>query len=292
VACFRPLTAWQLDDGQVVFRERGSVRRELQLPCGQCVGCRLDRSRQWAVRCIHEAQSHEHSCFVTLTYDDGHHRPSLHYPDFQKFMKRVRKKFGRVRFYMCGEYGEQFSRPHFHACLFGVYFADRVPWKNLESGSVLYRSAALEALWPFGYSTVGDVTFESAAYVARYVMKKVTGDRADLHYNRVDVRTGEEITLTPEFNRMSLKPGIGADWFRRFKSEVLVRDGVVINGRVVKTPRYYDNMLAAMDGYKLDELKFERLSKALAFADDQVPERLAVREKVASAGLKLKKRTL
>jgi len=292
VACFRPLTAWQLDDGQVVFVERGSVRRQLELPCGQCVGCRLERSRQWAIRCMHETQLHEHSCFVTLTYDEEHLRPSLHYPDFQKFMKRVRKKFGKVRFYMCGEYGEQFSRPHFHACLFGVLFSDRVPWKSLDSGSTLYRSAMLESLWPFGFSSVGDVTFESAAYVARYVMKKVTGERADLHYLRVDTRTGEEISLVPEFNRMSLKPGIGADWFRKFQDEVTVRDGVVVNGRVSRVPRYYDNMLRAKDGFLFDEIQFARLSKALAAAADSSPERLAVRESVASARLSFKKRTL
>jgi len=292
VACFKPLTAWQLDDGSVVFVERGAVKRQLELPCGQCIGCRLERSRQWAVRCLHESQLHEHSCFVTLTYSDEHLRPSLHYPDFQKFMKRLRKKFGKVRFYMCGEYGEQFSRPHFHACLFGVYFDDRVVWKRLESGSILYRSAALEALWPFGFSSVGDVTFESAAYVARYVMKKVTGDRADVHYNRVDVVTGEEVQLVPEFNRMSLKPGIGADWFRKFSPEVLVRDGVVVNGRVSKVPRYYDNMLQSMDGFRFDEVKFERFKKALTVLEDTTPERLADRELVTKARLSFKKRKL
>jgi len=292
VACFHPVCVWRTHEGEIKFSEPRDYRDQLEIPCGQCVGCRLERSRQWAVRCMHETQMHQHSSFVTLTYDDEHVSPSLHYPDFQDFMKRLRKKFGRVRFYMCGEYGEQFSRPHFHACLFGVFFRDRVPWKSLDSGSTLYRSATLEKLWPFGFSSVGDVTFESAAYVARYVMKKVTGDRADLHYLRVDTRTGEEISLVPEFNRMSLKPGVGADWFRKYLEEVIVRDGVVVNGRVTRVPRYYDVMMEKIDGWVLDEIKFARLSKALAAAGDSTPERLAVRESVASARLKFKKRTL
>lgn len=296
VACFKPLDAWRTHQGEVKFSEPRDYRDQLKLPCGQCVGCRLERSRQWAVRCMHEAQLHEHSSFVTLTYDDEHLVPSLDYQHFQKFMKRVRKKFGRVRFYMCGEYGEQFSRPHFHACLFGVFFSDRVPWKHLDSGSVLYRSAQLEALWPFGFSSVGDVTFESAAYIARYVMKKVTGDRADFHYLRVDTRTGEEISLVPEFNRMSLGrrkgEGIGGPWFTKFKQEVLCRDAVIAGGRPARVPRYYDVLTQAADGFLFDEIKYARLERALACVADSTPERLAVRESVASARLKYKKRTL
>lgn len=203
--CYKPLDAWRPDISsgvkKLIFQYNpklcSSPMPELQVPCGRCVGCRLERSRQWALRCIHEARMHKQNCFITLTYNDENlpADKSLHYEDFQKFMKRLRRKFGEgVRFYMCGEYGENLGRPHFHACLFGVDFADKKLWRKSPSGAFLYRSATLEQLWPFGYSSIGDVTFETAAYVARYIMKKITGEAAELHYrffrpfNRGDIR--------------------------------------------------------------------------------------------------------
>lgn len=307
--CYKPLDAWRTSTG-IVFRETRDASGSLKLPCGQCHGCRLERSRQWAVRCLHEAQCHEHSCFVTLTYDDEHVPTSLVYPHFQKFMRRLRKRFGKVRFYMCGEYGEQSFRPHFHACLFGVRFPDLQLWKDSE-GIRLYRSEVLEQLWPYGFASVGDVTFESAAYVARYVMKKQTGDRADVHYRRVDVRTGEDVMVESEFSRMSLKPGIGFNWWKRYHGEVFVHDGCVVRGRLVKPPRYYDvlsNRAAKPDLFDpkqfgaffeqwkfrkaLDEVEFQRFEKAMRCVEDSTPERLAVRAKVARARVLLKSRSL
>lgn len=191
--CYKPLDAWRPDRSAVSKRLMfeynpkycGQTMPDLQVPCGQCVGCRLERSRQWAIRCMHEAQMHKQNCFITLTYDDKHlpEDHGLHYKHFQDFMKRLRKKYGAgIRFYMCGEYGEQLGRPHFHACIFGMDFADKKLWKTTGSKSKLYRSAELEKLWTFGFSSVGDVNFESAAYVARYIMKKVTGEAATEHY--------------------------------------------------------------------------------------------------------------
>lgn len=293
MACFHPLSAWQLDDGRIVFAERGSVKRSLQLPCGQCIGCRLERSRQWAVRCVHEAQMHDFSVFVTLTYDDAHLRGrSLCYRDFQLFMKRVRRNKGPVRFYMCGEYGESYGRPHFHACLFGCFFEDRVEYRKLPSGSVLYTSKELANLWPFGFSSIGDVTFESAAYVARYVMKKVTGDHAEEHYT--DPLTGE--CLRAEFTKMSLRPGIGAHWFDRYRTDVFGQcsdtDRVVVRGVEMKPPRYYDRLLERVAPFEAEYKKFLRSVKAEAGASDTTPERLKVREQVARARLSFKKRSL
>ncbi len=129
--CYHPLSAFQCADGSIVFHERRwyNTVKTLSLPCGQCIGCRLERSRQWAMRCMHEAQLHENNCFITLTYDNTHlpSDGSLHYKDFQLFIKRLRKKFGntRIRYYMAGEYGENFGRPHFHACIFGHDFHDK-----------------------------------------------------------------------------------------------------------------------------------------------------------------------
>ena len=293
MTCFSPISAWQTDSGEIVFSERGKIRRSLDLPCGQCVGCRLERSRQWAVRCMHEAQLHDVNSFVTLTYDEAHCPKSLVYSDFQKFMKRLRKVRPGARFYMAGEYGEEFSRPHFHACLFGVGFPDRVEWSRSGSGSWLYRSAALERLWTYGFSSVGDLTFESAAYTARYVMKKVTGKLAAAHYSRLDLDTGELFDLVPEFNRMSLKPGIGAGWFNKFKSDVYNFDSVVVNGHHCKPPRYYDKLLEATDWQTFESLEYDRSLKITPeVVRENSRDRLAVREQVARARLSFKKRSL
>lgn len=183
--CVCPLSAWQTESGAIVFAERGNIRRSLTLPCGQCIECRLERSRQWGVRIMHEASLHDANSFVTLTYNDENlpHDGGLVYRHFQLFMHRLRKRVpSKIRFFMCGEYGENFGRPHFHACIFGLDFVDKTLWQ-VRNGVKLYRSKKLESLWEFGYSSIGTVTFESAAYVARYIMKKVTGDAAETHYS-------------------------------------------------------------------------------------------------------------
>jgi hypothetical protein len=288
MACFHPLQAYQTSDGSIIFSERkGDVVRSLSLPCGQCWGCRLERSRQWAVRCMHEASLHEQNCFITLTYDNDHcpSDRSLNYGDFQRFMKRFRKRFkgSTIRFYMAGEYGEKFERPHFHACIFGFNFPDLTVWKRTPSGALIYRSKSLEDLWPFGYSSVGDVTFESAAYVARYVMKKRTGKVAGDHYETTDMETGEIKDRVPEFNRMSLKPGIGADWFKRFHSDVYPHDRVIVNGRETRPPKFYDKKFAEQFPEEFEQLQFQRFVDAVDRFEDNTDERLAVKEQVTIA---------
>lgn len=293
VPCYHPLEAYQRPDGQIVFSEgKSDGGNRLDLPCGRCVGCRLERSRQWATRIIHEAKCHESNCFVTLTYrpDALPERGSLHYGDFQRFMKRLRKQYGPVRFYMCGEYGEQLDRPHFHACLFGLDFsADRIVHKR-SNGFVLYRSPSLERLWPYGFSTVAELNFETAAYTARYVMKKMTGDLAVDHYKRIDEDTGEVYWLEPEFNRMSLKPGIGAPFFERFHSDIYPHDYCVVNGTKTKPPRYYDKRFEKIDGDAFENLKGDRQIEAALKAADNSWDRLAVKETVAKARLNLNSR--
>ena len=176
------------------------ISQRSTVACGQCVGCRLERSRQWAIRCVHESQMHEQNCFITLTYSDEFlpENGSLQLKHFQDFMKRLRFHVGGgIRFFHCGEYGEENGRPHHHAIIFNHDFADKKVWKT-NNGVVLYRSKILEELWPYGFATVGCVSFESAAYVARYITKKVNGDMADSHY------LGRE----PEYITMSRRPGV------------------------------------------------------------------------------------
>ena len=187
MACYRPIDVFQVPGETRVFFGRPFlnqlVTREFQIPCGRCVGCRLRRSAEWATRVLHEASLYQVNSFITLTYNNEHlpSDGSLRYPDFQRFIKRLRERLRRdgladIRFYMAGEYGSKRGRPHYHACIFGYDFPDRVEWMRTPVGSLLYRSAFLESLWPYGYSSVGELTFESAAYTARYIMKKQFGD--------------------------------------------------------------------------------------------------------------------
>lgn len=298
MACFKPLKAYQCFDKSIVFTEarKHDIVRSLELPCGQCVGCRLERSRQWAIRCMHEASLYKDNCFITLTYDEEHlpEDYSLHYDDFQRFMKRVRKRYTgkKIRFYMAGEYGENFGRPHFHACIFNLDFEDKYLWQKTDSGSKIYRSKILEELWPFGYSSIGEVNFQSAAYVARYIMKKVTGDMAEQHYEEVNFTTGEIIQRKPEFNKMSLKPGIGYGWYEKFKDDVYPHDYVIVNGKKCKPPKFYDKKYADDYPYEFDQLQWDREKSAKAQVFDNTPERLLVKEEVLKAKLSRLKRKL
>jgi len=298
--CYHPLKAFQCFDKSIVFDQtrKHDIVRSLDLPCGQCVGCRLERSRQWAIRCMHEAQLHSQNSFITLTYDNTHlpSDGSLDHKDFQRFLKRLRKTLQnrglRVRYYMAGEYGELHARPHFHACIFGYDFPDKKLWQRTSAGSMLYRSAELEALWPFGHSTIGDVTFESAAYVARYIMKKQTGKDAESHYKRINPETGEYLSLQPEYNKMSLKPGIGRDFYKKYTSDIYPQDYVILRGKKVKPPKYYDKQYKLDQPYEYDELLYMRENNAKLNSEDNTPERLSVKETVTMAKLQKLKRNL
>jgi hypothetical protein len=196
----------------------------------------------------------------------------------------------KVSFYMCGEYGEDFSRPHFHACLFGVNFSDRDLVGVSEAGSHIFRCETLEKLWGKGYAYVGDLTFESAAYTARYIMKKITGDMADEHYKYVIPDTGEVIWRTPEFNRMSLKPAIGKRFLETFMTDIYPHDRVVLNGSKSKPPRYYDKYYAKFNPLEFEAIQFNResvLNKA-----DNTDERLQVKKTCTEARLNRYSRSL
>jgi len=240
MTCFAPLDAWRsrdLTSKQMVFEQsKGFPGTHTLLPCGQCSGCRLARSRQWAVRIMHESKLHEKSCFVTLTYNDENlplteqGLPTLDKTHFTLFMKRLRKKYGKgIRYFQCGEYGENFFRPHHHALIFGYDFMDKQLF-SCRAGVSLYHSLDLEKLWPYGFSTIGTVTFDSACYVARYIMKKQTGKDAEAHYQ------GRE----PEYITMSRRPGIGRLFYDKYKDDLYNYDKcVVVNNFILKPPKYY-----------------------------------------------------
>lgn len=266
----------------VFNRKSGFVDLPVTIPCGQCIGCRLERSRQWAIRCVHEAQLHTENAFITLTYDDEHipPGPSLVKNHFQKFIRRLRREIKpiKIRYYHCGEYGSKYGRPHYHACIFGYDFPDKKLWSTRNSIQ-LYRSPMLERLWPQGLSSVGNVTFESAAYVARYITKKFLGPNAAEHYERVDTDTGEILSITPEYTTMSLKPAIGKLWLEKYQTDVYPRDEIILRGRKLKPPRYYNGLYELQNPASMAAIKRDRIRAARKNATDTTPARLAVRER-------------
>lgn len=242
----------------------------------------------WALRCVHEASRWDDNCFITLTYDDEHLPVdgSLVKHHFQDFMKRLRRRIEpvRIRFFHCGEYGERLKRPHYHALIFGFDFRDRVLFT--ERGEVkVYTSEFLTEVWGKGFCTVGDVCFESAAYVARYCVKKVSGERKYFHYVSPD-----GVMLQPEYTTMSRGSGIGRDWFDEFGSDVFPSDECVLRGRVLKPPRYYQKLYQVDDAEGHDLVLAKRKEFFQRHQADCTPERLAVREVVQEAALSLLKR--
>lgn len=268
----------------------------LQIPCGQCIGCRLEHSRTWAVRIMHEASLHEDNAFVTLTYDDDHLPVDgcLNKKHFQDFMKRLRKAHAprTIRFFHCGEYGESYDRPHYHACLFNVHFPDQKIYKR-EQNNVYYTSAELEKLWGKGYAVIGELTFESAAYVARYVCKKITGPLALEHYMRDHPLTGCVRELTREYATMSRggrkegPGGLGAQWFEEYESDVYPWDEVIVRGHPTKPPRYYDKLHEAGQPVSMNRVRQKREEENKQRAENNTPARLDVRERVKKAQVNL-----
>lgn len=292
--CYHPLTAWQREDKSITFAERGSdILRQLELPCGQCIGCRLKRSYNWATRMVYESRMHEESCFITLTYDDENlpQNGSLQYRDFQKFVKRTRKKKGPFRFFMCGEYGEETFRPHYHACVFGLSFTDVKVFSRSYAKDDVYTSKELSDLWPHGHAVLGDFTFQSAAYVSRYCIKKVNGDLADEHYTRISPY-GEMVRVEPEFAHMSLKPGIAAKFYEKYKDEILVRDACVVSGQERQVPRYFDKLLREMDGFMADEVEYQRYLSRMSSREVITEKSLRDQEIICKARVKFLKREL
>lgn len=276
MACYRPF----------FLKERGC-----SVPCGWCIGCRKEYARQWAVRGMHEAKMHEDNCFVTLTYEDMPAYGSLVPRDLQLFFKRLRKAVAPKRFsyFAAGEYGERNRRPHYHACLFGLDFADKVLWA-VRGDHRTYRSPLLERCWSDGMSEVGSLTYASVRYVAGYITKKISGKVDPDAYIDVDEETGEITSRVPEFSRVSNRPAIGLRWYEKYGKEVRVTDSVVVAGREEKPPRYYDKLFKLFDPVGMAETSDKRERERNVA--DAVPSRLLVREKVLAADLKRKERVL
>jgi hypothetical protein len=221
---------------------------------------------------MHHSQLHDQNMFVTLTYDEEHLPldQGLNHEHFQKFMKRLRKYAWRyhdgkkISYYMCGEYGDKFGRPHYHAIIFGLEMPD------VKKYGKLYNSEILQNIWGMGYTSIGTVTLESAAYVARYIMKKITGDQAEDHYVKllIDEESGEVVetfVVKPEYNRMSTNPAIGKEWFELFESDFgsdPEKQICHINGKSFPMPGYYLKRLKAQNPDKYEQVMQARIKHA------------------------------
>ena len=344
--CFYPLTAYRSDQvtptgkRKIVFDASKSIDKiPFGLGCGQCSGCRLERSRQWMVRIMHEAAQHDHNMFITVTYDDEHlpttHEESVR--NYQLFMKKLRFKYPgkKISFYHTAENGEENERHHHHAIIFNFEFPDKKfsrysehvdksansvgwvkPTKDMpEPGKVIYRpltnisslspdkaqshapgaiytSEQFTKLWANGICEFGGVTIQSAAYCSRYIMTKVNGDDAEEHYERVDTETGELYSLIPEYSTMSRNPGIGKAWYDKYKNETYVHDSIIINGREVLPPKYYDRLIEEEMPDLIKAVKARRQANIKKQKANNTPERLLTREICMESRKKKLKRSL
>lgn len=275
--CYHPIAALQVgSEAPRLWPPLGTAN--LALPCGRCLGCKTARATQWARRCQHEASQYEHNTFITLTYADENlpsHR-ELQPERLQQFFKRLRKRATykrgtivgdhrrNIRYFACGEYGEKSGRPHYHAILFNAGFSDR-----RRVGKDLYESEILNDLWPYGSNRVGEATPAAASYIAQYSMKKQGGAGT--------IAEGG-VWIPAPFLRMSLKPAIGADWLKQYKSD-LTHGYVIDKGFKSPIPRTYKERLKREDPQFLEEV-LGRVAQHISRtpSDRNNPDRLAAQE--------------
>lgn len=312
--CYRPITAYaplsQSDGGRYVFDRAKALNPDhpRQLPCGKCNGCKQETAESWAIRCYHESLMHEQNSFLTLTYDDEHLPAdfSVDLREVQLFMKKLRKQYGNgIRFFAASEYGSKTFRPHYHLLVNGVDFrSDRKLYQNTKSGP-LYTSDKLASIWGKGHCTIGSVTLKSAFYCIQYIFDK-THD-ANRYWQTHPV-TGEPVRCAPEFRTMSSRPGLGYTWFQKYKLSCFPSDFLVIDGRQMPVPRYYQQLLEKeaqkvtrhLPAYDLTittdehrELKRRKRSRRKPeYKANSTPERLAVREELHALKLKRRKSSL
>lgn len=272
----------------------------MTVPCSKCRGCRVDKAREWAMRCAHEAKMHEHNSFVTLTYDDKHFPAdgSVSKRVMQLFMKRLRKAYGpNVRFFGAAEYTPLNNRPHYHLLLFNQKFEDQKLFKYNRQKQPIYISEILSKIWPLGFSTTAEVNYQTARYCAQYSLKKISGDKAAEHYTWAHPLHGYLIRVQPEFALMSRRPGIGHTWYEKYKADCYPSDFLIVDGKKHPVPKYYDLKLKKENEKEqkpvygvppavLEKLKRRRKAQSVKQRHNNTPERLAVREEILVEKLK------
>lgn len=262
-------------------------RKDVMLiPCGQCIGCRIRQREDWTTRIELEARDYPKNevWFITLTYDEenvpgmilktgeitrhalytwkpGEKEPSsvqiLYYPDIQLFLKRMRKTYGNLRYFVCGEYGEKTARPHYHMILYG--------WKPTDLESIYkkrcngyFTSASMVKIWGKGQIQIAQAVPETYRYVAGYVTKKMY----DLDGKKQNEY--QKLGQPKPFARMSLKPGLGDNWYQSHKEEIW-KQGYIqcTNGKRAQIPRFYEKMMLEENPERLWEIKRRRQEKII-----------------------------
>lgn len=302
MACYHPLHAFQIGkneksgkpkyqiesgrterihprEGRHIITDRW-IENYVEIPCGKCIGCRLDYSRQWATRCMLEAKQFENNAFITLTYEDNelHYKkgcdlttgevkdtPTLYPKDLTKFMKDLRRYYEyhyehkNIRFYACGEYGSTTERPHYHLIVFNLPIYDKKYLFTNAAHDKIYTSEIIREIWGRGHITVGEVTWNSAAYTARYIMKKIKGKESKEIYKLM----GKE----PEFTRMSRREGIGRKYYEENKQKIYECDEIILTGKkgkaqIVKPSKYYDKLFDIEEPECMAAIKKQRKEAA------------------------------
>lgn len=254
MTCYYPRLMYEDNKKRLKLGDRNNTGRPImKVPCGECIGCRLDYAKQWSIRIMHESKLYKENCFVTLTYNDENYpkNGSLDREHFQKFMKRLRRRYEPklIRFYACGEYGEKLGRPHYHAIIFNHNFSDKILRKKGHQRTrrfrlqddidfSLYTSEELDKIWKKGFCRIGECSEKSAGYVARYVTKKVNGEKAKKWYKGKE----PEFALMSRGSKKRKTKGIGKGWFDKYKGDIYPKDYFTINGKKYKPPKYYDRL--------------------------------------------------
>lgn len=288
----------------------------LEVPCGQCIGCRLDHAKLWADRMMLEVPYHKHCWFITLTYNDNsipvnnidengevrttvglsnmvdeYSVTTLRKKDFQDFIKRLRRyvEYHKIpdspcRYFACGEYGDNTRRPHMHAIIFGLEIPDLVPFSKNENGDVLYTSEMLSKIWSVGFVTIGECTWNTCDYVARYVIKKQKGVNKEL---------SDCYSFESEFALMSRKPGIGRMYYEDNKDSIFEYDHIYLDGdntRQLAIPKYFERIKEIEDNDFVDKRKKKKIkvskmskSESLQRTDLTYKQLLKVRENTLNA---------
>lgn len=255
----------------------------IRISCGNCAECRLKYSKDWSTRMLCEAATYnfENCYFLTLTYDNNNLRfgatgnPTVCKKDIQDFMNSIRDnqlyqfKHTGVRYYGATEYGDITERPHCHVILFNC----KVPSDGLQYymtnkfNQPIYKGLYFEKYWPYGFVTVGSLTFESCAYVARYCMKKHKGKDKSFYL---------ENSIEAEDSTKSNRPGIGRYWFDdHFEDIYLNENGQVVDSiyfppsafldskaKRLSVPSYFDDLLEELAPDVYCKVKANRLLKA------------------------------
>lgn len=279
MSCFHTIRAWKLGDGSISFtipKNYNSEVMELQIPCGKCIGCKLDHANDWATRCWCEMQSWENNCFITLTYNDEN-LPANGYlvkKDLQDFMKRLRyyyegdqewtnpisgKKEYPIRFLACGEYGPNGThRPHYHILIFNWKPKDKLKfYKENHNGDRLLISQKITEIWGKGFTTVGDLNYKSACYVSRYCTKKL--------FKGAKHEILKKVEIQPEFILMSRNGGIGIKYWDKYQEAILQREGILIKTKdKVKNrqiPKYFEKKYKEKNEKKYEKYKEKKIKK-------------------------------